>query len=499
MTEKVAAVRIRQINDRPIKTEGEFVLYWMIANRRLTSNLSLQRAVELAVAVNKPLLIFEPLRCDYQWASVRLHRFVIQGMADNAAKALEAQVSYFPYVEPHVGAGSGLLEALAGKSCAVVTDDFPCFFLPQMVEAVGRRLSVAMEAIDSNGLYPMRATERIFTRAFSFRNHLQKTLAPYLDQFPKTHPLAHRKLVKQNCIPSDILNRWPQASDNLLAASPATLSSLPVDSSVTAAAFEGGPNAAFTRLKRFLQIDFIRYADDRNQPDNDPSSGLSPYLHFGHISAHEIFSEVASHESWTTDSLGDVKETKGSRNGWWGMSPHAEAFLDELVTWREIGYNAGCHDSNYASFESIPDFAKTTLELHAGDPRSYLYTYEDFRDAKTHDDIWNAAQNQLVTEGRMHNYLRMLWGKKILEWSPSAKDALEIMIDLNNRYAVDGRNPNSYSGILWVLGKYDRAWGPERPIFGKVRYMSSDSTRRKLRLTEYLKKYCPDGQQSLFN
>ena len=180
------------------------------------------------------------------------------------------------------------------------------------------------------------------------------------------------------------------------------------------------------------------------------------------------------------------------------MSPNAESFLDELITWREIGYNACCHDEHFDQYDSLPDFAQKTLREHAADPREYVYSLEEFRDSRTHDEIWNAAQNQLVTEGRMHNYLRMLWGKKILEWSETPQQALSTMIELNNRFAVDGRNPNSYSGIFWVLGRYDRAWGPERPIFGKIRFMSSDSTRRKLKLKGYLQKYGVKGDGQLF-
>ena len=144
---------------------------------------------------------------------------------------------------------------------------------------------------------------------------------------------------------------------------------------------------------------------------------------------------------------------------------------------------------HYDQYESLPEWARNTLALHERDPRRYRYSLEDFETARTHDPIWNAAQNELVREGRMHNYLRMLWGKKILEWTPSPREALSIMIELNNKYALDGRDPNSYSGIFWILGRYDRAWGPERPIFGKIRYMSSQNTARKLRLREYLDEY----------
>ena len=171
------------------------------------------------------------------------------------------------------------------------------------------------------------------------------------------------------------------------------------------------------------------------------------------------------------------------------MSPGAEAFLDQLVTWRELGFNMCFHRPDYASYDSLPAWAQKTLAEHAHDERPHLYELADLERARTHDDIWNAAQRQLQRDGIIHNYLRMLWGKRIVEWSPNARVALGHMVELNNRYAIDGRDPNSYAGIFWVLGRYDRAWGPERKIFGKVRYMSSANTRRKLRLGGYLERY----------
>ena len=222
----------------------------------------------------------------------------------------------------------------------------------------------------------------------------------------------------------------------------------------------------------------------------------SPYLHFGHISAHEVFEELRSRDGWSLNDL--AEKPTGSREGWWGMSREVESFIDELITWRELGYNMCSKRDDYDQFESLPDWAQKTMSEHSADDRPEIYNDEELENAKTGDEIWNAAQRQLVREGRMHNYLRMLWGKKIYQWSPTAQDALRIMLHLNNKYAVDGRNPNSYSGIFWVLGRYDRAWGPERKIFGKLRYMTSDSTKRKLKLKEYLQRYSATGQQQLF-
>ncbi len=179
----------------------------------------------------------------------------------------------------------------------------------------------------------------------------------------------------------------------------------------------------------------------------------------------------------------------GKMTGFWNMNESSEAFLDQLLTWREIGFNQCWREANFDRYESLPIWAQTTLAEHADDPRKDCYSLAEFEAAETHDELWNAAQRQLVRDGIIHNYLRMLWGKKILHWSESPQEALRIMIHLNNKYALDGRDPNSYSGIFWTLGRYDRAWGPERPIFGKIRYMTSESTRSKFRVKEYLLKF----------
>jgi deoxyribodipyrimidine photo-lyase len=232
---------------------------------------------------------------------------------------------------------------------------------------------------------------------------------------------------------------------------------------------------------------------ERNHPDAEATSGLSPYLHFGHLSAHEVLAAIAEREEWSPAKVSGPRS--GKRTGWWGMSLAAEAFLDQLVTWRELGFSFCAHRDDYDRYESLPAWARQTLEAHASDRRPYLYSLEQFECAETHDELWNAAQNQLRVEGRIHNYLRMLWGKKVLHWSESPRAALAIMIELNNKYAVDGRDPNSYSGIFWVLGRYDRPWGPERELFGKVRYMSSTNTRRKLRVSDYVQQWGDEARK----
>jgi deoxyribodipyrimidine photo-lyase len=253
----------------------------------------------------------------------------------------------------------------------------------------------------------------------------------------------------------------------------------------------GGQAAADEALAAFVCAGLSRYAEDRNHPDLDATGKLSPYLHFGHLAAHEVFARVVQHEDWSPHRLG--QRADGKRAGWWGMSPSAEAFLDQLVIWRELGFNMCALRDDYNRYESLPAWAQVTLAEHERDPREYVYTLGEFEQAMTHDPLWNAVQTQLVREGRIHNYLRMLCGKKILEWTRTPREALDTMVQLNNKYALDGRDPNSYSGIFWILGRYDRAWGPERPVFGKVRYMSSQNTARKVQVKDYLRRYAPSG------
>lgn len=485
--------RIRAVNAKPASDDGDYVLYWMTAFRRTRWNFSLERAVEWSSRLGKPLLVLEAIRAGYRWASDRLHRFVLDGMLDNAARLARLPALYYPYLEPEPGAGRGLLGALGARACVIVTDDYPAFFLPRMIEAAAAASPIRLEAVDSNGLLPLRAAERAYPTAYAFRRFLQRELPSHLASPPEPDPLEGVTLPRLDGPTPAILERWPRAwgegADGSAADVP-DLSQLPIDHEVKPVDYPGGARAGARVLRDFLVSRLDRYAGERNQPDAEATSGLSPYLHFGHVSAHQAFAAVASREGWNAECLG---EPKGSRQGWWGMSEPAEGFLDELVTWREVGFNRHAHAPSPEGLESLPDWARQTLAEHESDPRPHLYSLEQFERAATHDALWNAAQNQLVREGRIHNYLRMLWGKKVLHWTPTPREAFEVMVELNNKYAVDGRDPNSYTGILWILGAYDRAWGPERPVFGKVRYMSSKNTERKLRVGDYLDRYTPEN------
>jgi deoxyribodipyrimidine photo-lyase len=477
------AARIRVVNDSAVNATGDYVLYWMIANRRTRFNFSLDRAVAWARELGRPLVVLEALRVDYPHASERIHRFVIDGMAANARGFDGSQALYYPYVEPAPGAGRGLLERLGQHACLVVTDDFPCFFLPEAVKSAGARLRVRLEAIDSNGLMPMASVPQAYPAAVHLRRFMQKSLRKHLADVPTTKPLAGALPPRVAALPAGVSERWPAAGMALLSEG-ASLSHLPIDRDVRAVATTGGEDAARRALKSFVDRRLEMYHERQNHPDDRATSRLSPYLHFGQISAHEVFSAVMRAEGWNLGRL--AHSASGAREGWWGVRPGAEAFLDQVVVWRELGFNT-CfrrpHD--YDRFEGLPDWAQATLLKHASDPRPFAYDFAAFERAKTHDPLWNAAQRELVRDGWMHNYMRMLWGKKILEWSPTPQDALHTMIALMNRWALDGRDPNSYAGYTWILGRYDRPW-PERPIYGTVRSMSSANTQRKVRVRQYL-------------
>ncbi len=480
------ADRIRSLNDHPVARERDCVLYWMTSARRTQSNFALQRAAEWSRELQRPLLVLEALRCGYRYASDRFHRFVLEGMADQARACAARGIVYHAYVEPEPGAGKGLLAALGARACVVVADDHPGFFLPRMLAAGAAQLDVRCEAVDGNGLLPIRAATREHLRAFSFRRFLQRELPHHLAVMPRSDPLEDLPGPTYE-VPASIRRRWPAAGEALLAR--CDVAALPIDHTVAPVADRrGGSTAGHARLAEFLTGGLGRYASDRSQPDAQAASGLSPWLHFGQLGSHEVFRAIAQVQGWDPADLDDT--ASGAAGRWWGMDEHAEAFLDQLVTWRELAFHTSAfRPDDHTQYGSLPEWARRTLAAHARDRRDPQYTHAQFAAAQTHDELWNAAQRQLLREGRIPNYLRMLWGKKILEWSATPQQALATMLELNDRYALDGRDPNSYAGIFWVLGRYDRPWGPERPILGLIRPMSSANTARKLRVRGYVARY----------
>jgi deoxyribodipyrimidine photo-lyase len=486
---RVPAIRVCPANDRPIRSDGAFVLYWMTSARRTSFNFGLERAVEWARALGRPLVVLEALRVGYLHASDRLHAFVLQGMAANARRLAERGIVHHAYVERASNEGKGLVAALGRRAAVVVTDEYPAFFLPRMIASAALQIPVYFEAVDSNGLVPIRATNKVFTTAFSFRAWLQKNLATHLQQRPLSDPLAAGvPAAKAGLLRADIVRRWPMASPELLAAAPGALAALPIDHRVPVVSrIVGGETAGRKVLAAFMRDKLSRYDSDHNDPDAHATSGLSPYLHFGHVGAHEVFDTIARSEGFAE---ANVQARGGKREGFWGLRAPVEAFLEQLVTWRELGFNMCVHrPHDYMRYESLPDWAQRTLAEHVVDRRPAMYSRAELEGARTGDAVWNAAQRELLRDGRIHNYLRMLWGKRVLEWTTTPHEALDVLIELNDKYALDGRDPNSYSGIFWIFGRYDRPWAPVRQIYGSVRYMSSTNTLKKLDMKRYLEEY----------
>ncbi len=483
----VPEIRVQSCNKAPVHPRGKYVLYWMTANRRATWNFSLERAVERAMELNRPLLVFEALRCSHRWASDRIARFVLDGMAENARQLRQRKAVYFPYVEPKPDAARGLLAALAKRACVVVTDDFPCFFLPNMMRAAAKKLKVRLEKVDSNGLLPMRAANQVFKTAFDFRRFLQHTLPFYLGELVNPDPLVGTTLPRMPGIPREISERWRPETGQSLKQKSAQLNLFPLDHGVGVLDIAGGSHAANKRLRKLLDEKLSSYAGSHDNPGTGASRGLFPYLHFGHISAHEIFSELAIKEDWSHGNLAAL--ATGKPEGWWGMGKSAEMFLDQFVTWRELGFNYCWQREGYDDYASVPAWARKTLEQHAGDAREYTYDLHAFEQAATHDQIWNAAQTQLVREGAIHDTLRALWAKKFLQWTETPSQALDFMLELNNKYAINGRDPGSYADMFWAFGRYDHACSPERPVFGRLRYLSSSEVAKKHNLKAYVEKY----------
>ncbi len=432
--------------------------------RRTNENPSFQHAVREAEQRGVGVWMLEVVRSDYPHASDRFHAFIQQGMADNEAACKSMGVGYHAHVETKAGDTKMMLQAVSKTASLIVTDDHPGFFIPRMLAAV--HVDCPVVAVDGNGLLPLSATPRTYPAAVHFRRHVQKSLPDHW-WFPDRDVDADGADV-----PEELVTRWPHNPQEKLDA-------LPIDHSVAAVETRGGSRAASDCLDGF---DVDGYGD-ANHPDAHATSGLSPYLHFGHIGTHQVVRTILDAADWSPN----WGPANGARAGWWKAPEPVEAFLDQIVTWRELGFVDQHHRPDNSSFESLPDWAKETLGVHAKDPRERL-PMDVLESAQTDDEVWNAAQRQLLQEGVIHNYLRMVWGKRFLEWSRDAEEAFQRMLHLNDKWALDGRDPNSVSGIAWVLGRFDRAWG-ERDVFGKVRYMSSANTVRKLRMRGYLERF----------
>ena len=492
-------VRRRVLSDLPARSDGQYVLYWLSATRRLERNHALDQALTWSQQLGKPLVILEALRSDYRWACPRHHRVLLDAMAEHQAELASSQVRYYPYVERKKGGGKGLLAALAQEAAVVVTDRHPGFHFPAMLEAARTQLThVRLEAVDSVGLLPLDAAPGPLPSAYVLRRRMQKNLPEWLEQTAKEQPFSAYAGGRATLDPK-IEARWPEATADELAPQARLESKIPLAYDVSISSWKGGTRPAWAMLQRFVEQQLLRYDDRRMEAS--PASGLSMALHYGFLCPSTVLDAVLEAEGTNRSQLipalhERAATSRGARAGWWQLSENAEMFLDQLVTWRELGQRFADQNPDCERYGSQPDWAVDTLEAHRADIREFAYTREQFEQARTHDPLWNAAQRCLVREGWMPNYLRMLWGKNLLGWSQDPREAWELLFHLNNLYALDGRDPNSMSGISWVFGRFDRPFGPERRVTGKLRPMSSANTKRKMALGGFLERF--DEVERLF-
>jgi deoxyribodipyrimidine photo-lyase len=448
--------RIRRLNDRPERHGAEFVLYWIQMYHRAEQNWALTAAIEAANRVALPLVVYHGLGCTYPQANDRIHRFILEGVTELKERFGRRGILYHFYHRRRPADPNDLLYRLARRAAVVVTDDFPAFFLPAQTARVAGKLDVAMWAVESNGVVPLAAIPGEQYGAYTLRPKIRRVLSEHLRPIPEPLPKRDSLAITLDVPESRIA----------AAAIEAEISGSDIDHGVRPSrVYHGGYREARERLARFIAGPLHAYGTARNQPGAETTSRLSPYLHFGQISSQEV-------------ALAVRDATRAPRE-------HRDAYLEELIVRRELGYNFCRFNSNHRSLAALPAWAQATLKAHAVNPRPFLYSPEEFEAARTHDYLWNAIQAELLTTGLMFGYYRMYWGKKIIEWSRTADEAQQTMIFLHEKYALDGRNANTYSNILWCFGKHDRPWG-ERPVFGKVRYMSRAGMETKTDVPGYL-------------
>lgn len=428
--------------------DGTCVVYWMQRGQRANGNPALETAIQAANIIGAPVVVYFQLVPDVQRANLRHYAFLVEGLRDIAADLERRQLAFVLRRYPD----AGFLRFCAEVHPALVIGDEDPLRTPERHRAhVARNLRVPFWTVDADVIVPSRllVREQYAARTIRPRIHAQidRFLSPVRRHVPKYRWEGRRRL------------RSLRADERILDGFPVDRSASPVRT------FTGGSREAERRLRRFVAHTLSGYADGRNHPERNATSQLSPYLHFGHIGPHTVALAVR-------DAVAEQQ--------------NRDAFLEEFIVRRELAVNFVRFNQHYDRLSSAEPWALRTLAAHEKDPRPHTYSAAALENAETHDPLWNAAQRQMVDSGWMHGYLRMYWAKKILEWSPTPGEAFDIAVTLNDRYELDGRDPNGYAGIAWAIGgKHDRAWGPERPIFGKVRYMSYESTSRKFDSAAY--------------
>lgn len=455
------------INEKPIREDASYVLYWMQMFKRAEQNHALNYAIEKANELDLPLVVYEGLKYYYPWASDRLHTFILEGVNEKRAAFEKLGIRYVFYLQKDKDSPTHTVARLAREAALIVTDEFPCFIIPEHNRRISRRAEIAVHAVDSNGVIPLSRHEKEEYAAYTFRPKVNRMLDDYLVPFEEAKIGKRQPDIEVDC-PDTLFD-----DDDI----PKLVAECDIDHSVKASeSYRGGRAEGLKRLKYFVDEILDGYAKTRNKPELDGSSRLSSYLHFGFLSSLEVALAVKNSEA--------DQDSK-------------DAYLEELIVRRELAYNMTLFNPKYDSLDALHEWVQKTMNEHRDDERQYLYTPEQLENGETHDELWNAIQRELVETGEVHNYVRMLWGKNVIAWSKTYEEAFDTLVHLNNKYCLDGRNPNSYAGILWCFGKHDRPW-MERDVFGKIRYMTSNSTGRKFNSKKYIEWTKNEEQGELF-
>jgi deoxyribodipyrimidine photo-lyase len=447
--------RVTLLNDATENPNGKYVLYWMQIFKRVEFNHALNFAIQEANKRKLPLIVYEGLKYYYPWASDRIHTFILEAVEEKRKEFFKRGIKYIFYLQKDENSPKNTIAKLAEEATLLVTDDFPCFIIPRHNKKIAERLKIPVYAVDSNGIIPMSKFEKEEYAAYTIRPKIKKLLPDYLKPFKEEKVIVPSINLQVDC-PDTEVN--PKNIARLV-------SECAIDHSVAPSPiYHGGILNGRKRLKKFIEEILPNYSQTRNKPEIDGSSRLSAYLHFGFLSSLEVAMAVLEADA--------PQESK-------------DAYLEELIVRRELSYNFTRHNQHYDSLNALPKWVHETMQKHAKDKRPKIYSLEELENAQTHDELWNAAQREMLITGEMHNYIRMLWGKNVIAWTPSYQEAFDILVHLNNKYCLDGRDPNSYAGILWCFGKHDRPWS-ERPVFGTIRYMSSASTGKKFDSKKYI-------------
>ena len=455
------SLRAAPLNDLRIQPEGEFVLYWMQSTQRLEENWALRYATLEADRLGKPLIIYQGLNPHYEHANDRTHAMILGNAVELAGRAESSGYTYLFHLRHTIAGDNRVVDRMAARAVLVVTDAYPTAGIDARSARVATRVWCRMVAVESHAVVPAAAFQKEEFAARTIRPKIAKlrdlSLEPVQDSPPrKAVPPALRRSLDVEALQLDRIDVR------------AEIARCEIDHAVRIVDDTApGLSAARARLEAFCGDALLNYSERRNDPgDAAGSSRLSPYLHYGQISAAE------------------VARTARER----GAPAEVEKFFDELLTWRELTLNFCIRNRAFATLDGLPNWVRENMARHAADPREHVYDLATFEAAATHHPLWNAAQRELVATGSIHNVMRMYWGKYIVLWSASYEEALRIMIQLNNTYGLDGRDPSSFGGIQWCLGKFDRPW-MRRPVLGTIRYMSIDLAYKKFDARTYERRW----------